>query len=80
MAQILAQVLGQDLVILAVGLDIGQTGVEHIQQFLAVCAEDRKTVGGGVTGGIVQNLQGQAAVLDGEDRTFDDLKTTRSVA
>ena len=65
MAQIFAQVLGQDLVILAVGLDIGQASVEHIQQFLAVCAEDCKTIGGGVTGGIVQDLQGQAAVLDG---------------
>lgn len=61
--RLLAQVLCQDLIILAVGLDVSQTGVEGIQQLLVVSVEDGEAVGGGVAGGVIQNLQGQVAVL-----------------
>ena len=54
-----AQILCQNLVVLAAFLDVGKTGVEHVNQLLVVGVEDGEAIVAARVGGVLQTLQSQ---------------------
>ena len=74
-----AQILGQDLVVLAVGLDVGKACIEQVDELLLVGAEHSEAVGGTLVLRALNDLQGNTA-LDGVGHNGGVLKACVSLS